>query len=94
MKKLISAMVASMLLGMTSLASAAPAAHHPAPGSDAETADLNAQSLQKARASLPPQAASTARPVAASGHPVQAAGTGETASPIRVPETGSTVSGY
>ncbi|POF64216.1 hypothetical protein CFR73_03080 [Novacetimonas maltaceti] len=91
-------------------AHASPAATHarhhattsqsPAPGSDAETADLNALSLQKARASLktPTPAAPTtvAKGTATNGkaQPVQAAGTGTTSPPIRVPETTDTVAFY
>ncbi|MCE2577611.1 hypothetical protein LDL36_03630 [Komagataeibacter sp. FNDCR1] len=72
----------------------------PAPGSNAETADLNALSLQKARASLNAQAPATPAPAAkgpvANGkpQPVQAAGTGTTSPPIRVPETTDTVAFY
>ncbi|ARW16280.1 hypothetical protein KOEU_25970 [Komagataeibacter europaeus] len=96
MKTIMTAMAGGVLLCMAQPAFAAPAPSHHAgresvAASDAETADLNDQSLQKARASLktaPPA------PVAAPGHPVQAEGTGQTAPAIRVPETGSTVAGY
>ncbi|GAN85678.1 hypothetical protein LU298_05720 [Komagataeibacter intermedius] len=97
MKTILTAMAGGVLLCMAQPAFAAPAPHHHADSdsvaaSDAETADLNNQSLQKARASLrQPAAPATA---AAPGQPVQAAGTGQTAPVIRVPETGSTVAGY
>ncbi|MBE7729311.1 hypothetical protein F1542_05965 [Komagataeibacter sp. FXV3] len=92
----MTAMAGGVLLCMAQPASAAPASSHHASresvaASDAETADLNDQSLQKARASLK---TAPAAPVASSGHPVQAEGTGQTAPVIRVPETGSTVAGY
>ncbi|MBV1830033.1 hypothetical protein HNW77_10120 [Komagataeibacter sp. AV436] len=93
MNRILRALIGAAVMCAAPLAHAASPAPHkvetPAPGSNAETADLNEQSLQKARASLqaPAQAASA-------GHPVQAQGTGQTASPIRVPETGSTVAGY
>lgn len=93
MNRIIPAIMGAALVCAAPLAHAASPAPNkveaPAPGSDAETADLNEQSLQKARASL-----QVAAPVASAGHPVQAQGTGQTASPIRVPETGSTVAGY
>ncbi|GCE82935.1 hypothetical protein [Komagataeibacter diospyri] len=96
MKTIITAMAGGVLLCMAQPASAAPASSHHAnresiAASDAETADLNNQSLQKARASLQPAATPTA---ASPDHPVQAEGTGQTAPAIRVPETGSTVAGY
>ncbi|PYD69448.1 hypothetical protein CFR76_09770 [Komagataeibacter swingsii] len=92
----MTAMAGGVLLCMAQPAFAAPASSHHASresvaASDAETADLNNQSLQKARASLKAVPAAT---TAAPGHPVQAEGTGQTAPAIRVPETGSTVAGY
>ena len=81
---------------------AAGHAHHhastsqqPAPGSNAETADLNAISLKKARASVTTPAAPPPQ-VTANGkvQPVQAGGTGTTSPPIRVPETSDTVAMY
>ncbi|MGY6770328.1 hypothetical protein [Komagataeibacter sp. NFXK3] len=93
MSRILPALMGAALVCAAPLAHAASPAPHkaeaPAPGSDAETADLNEQSLQKARTSLQSPA-----PAASAGHPVQAQGTGQTASPIRVPETGSTVAGY
>ncbi|NVN37344.1 hypothetical protein [Komagataeibacter swingsii] len=96
MKTIITAMAGGVLLCMAQPAFAAPASSHHASresvaASDAETADLNNQSLQKARASLKAAPAAT---TASPGHPVQAEGTGQTAPAIRVPETGSTVAGY
>lgn len=68
----------------------------PAPGSDAETADLNAISLKKARASLATPPVTTQATRTANGKPqaVQAAGTGTTSPPIRIPETSDTVAMY
>ena len=96
MKTIMTVMTGGMLLCMAQPVCAAPASRHhgdaTVAASDAETADLNARSLQKARASLPTTPAAQAE--ASPGHPVQAAGTGQTAPVIRVPETGSTVAGY
>ncbi|WP_075596135.1 hypothetical protein [Novacetimonas hansenii] len=73
----------------------ASTSQHPAPGSNAETADLNAISLKKARASMTTPAAAPP-PAVTNGkvQPVQAAGTGMTSPPIRVPETSDTVAMY
>ncbi|MCE2574692.1 hypothetical protein [Komagataeibacter sp. FNDCR2] len=93
MKKLIPAFAGGLVLLTMLHASAAPAPQ-PAPGSDAETAELNARSLQDARASLKPRPAAQKAAPQQAPQAVQAAGTGETSSPIRVPMTGSTVAGY
>ncbi|RFD20401.1 hypothetical protein DY926_05940 [Komagataeibacter melaceti] len=94
MKKFVPALAGGLLLLTTLHAHAAPASH-PAPGSDAETAELNARSLQDARASLKSRQATGQQAAPQQGkQPVQAAGTGETSGPVQVPMTGSTVSGY
>ncbi|MCE2564035.1 hypothetical protein [Komagataeibacter sp. FNDCF1] len=76
-KRLLSTMLGSALLCATLPAIAAPATHHgtAAAATDAQTDDLNAQSLQKARAALQPATtaatAPASSPAAAGGAPVR-----------------------
>ncbi|KAB8124954.1 hypothetical protein D3W54_12960 [Komagataeibacter medellinensis] len=83
-KRLLSTMLGGALLCTTLPAMAAPAPHHAArahkaeSSTDAQTDDLNAQSLRKARAALPASTTATqSSPVApASAAPVAAGGAG------------------
>ena len=82
-KRLLSAMLGGALLCAALPAMAAPATHHATAEAttDAQTDDLNAQSLQKARAALQPATTATTAPVsspAASGTTPMRPGPGST----------------